>query len=103
MVLQQMKNEQVIDELNSLLEFLNQQLDEIDSLHEKFLVALTGVLRLANDGDSLLTRLHGEPENLKSYVIQMAMRISDTTTQSYETIRQRIETIIDSTPTDRKS
>jgi len=98
-----MKNEQVIDELNSLLESLNQQLDEIKSLHEKFLVALTGVLRLASDDGSLLTRLHGEPEDLKSYLIQMAMRISDTTIQSYGTIRQRIETIIDSTPTDRKS
>ncbi len=53
MVLQQMKNEQVIDELNSLLEFLNQKLDEIKFLHEKFLVALTGVLRLADDDDSL--------------------------------------------------
>ncbi|RDE11780.1 MAG: hypothetical protein C4K48_10835 [Candidatus Thorarchaeota archaeon] len=98
-----MKNEQVIDELNSLLKFLNEQLDEIKALHEKFLVALTGVLRLANDDDSLLTKLHGEPENLKSYLIQMAMRMSDTTTQSYETIRKKIETIIGSTPTDRKS
>jgi len=98
-----MKNEQVIDELNSLLDFLNEQLDEIKSLHGKFLVALTGVLRLANDDASLVTKLHGEPKNLRSYLIQMAMRISDTTTQSYGTIRQRIETIIDSTPTDRKS
>lgn len=98
-----MKNEQAIDELNGLLQFLNEQLDEIKFLHKKFLVALTGVLRLANDDDSLLTKLHGEPENLRSYLIQMAMKISDTTTQSYGTIRQRIETIIDSTLTDRKS
>jgi len=98
-----MKNEQVIDELKNLLELLNEQLDEIKSLHEKLLVALTGVLRLTNDDGSILTRLHGEPENLKSYLIQMAMKISDTTMQSYRTIGQRIQTIIDSTPTDRKS
>ncbi len=98
-----MKNEQAIDELNGLLQFLNEQLDEIKSLHKKFLVALTGVLRLANDDGSLLTKLHGEPENLRSYLIQMAMKISDTTTQSYGIIRQRIETIIDSALTDRKS
>ena len=98
-----MKNEQVIDELNDLLEFVNKQADEIKPLHEKFLVALTGVLRLTKDDDSLLTKLRGEPENLKSYLIQMAMRISDTTTQSYGTIGQRIKTIIDSTSTDRKS
>jgi hypothetical protein len=98
-----MKNEQLVDELDNLLEFLNEQLNEIKSLHEKFLVALTGALRLANDDGSLLTKLHGEPENLKAYLIQMAMRISDKTTQTYWTIRQRIQTIIDSTPADRKS
>lgn len=98
-----MKNEQVIDELSSLLESLDHQLDEIKALHEKFLIALTGVLKLTNDDDSILTKLHGDPENLKSYLIQMTVKMSDTTTRSYERIRQRIETLIDLISKDRKS
>ncbi len=98
-----MKNEQVLDDLKYLLEYLNQQLDEIKSSHDKFLIALTNVLKLTSDSSPILTSLHADPENLKSYLIQMTMQISDLTTQSYERVCKRIESIIASISTDRKS
>jgi len=98
-----MKNEQVLNDLKCLLDYLNQQLDEIRSLHDKFLIALTGVLKLTNDSSPLLTNLHADPENLKSYLIQMTMQISDLTAQSYEGVCKRIESIIKAISIDRKS
>lgn len=98
-----MKNENILNDLNCLLDYLNQQLDKTRSSHDKFLIALTGVLKVANDDTSLLTKLHGDPENLKSYLIQMAMQISDATTKSYESVCRRIESIIEAISIDRKS
>jgi hypothetical protein len=98
-----MSSEQILNDLTCLLDYLNQQLDEIKSSHNKFSIALTGVLKIA-DGDALLlTKLQGNPENLKSYLLQMAMQISDLTTQSYENACKRIESIIKAIRIDRKS
>jgi len=98
-----MKNEQVLNDLKCLLDFLNQQLAEIKSSHDKFLIALTGVLKVASGDASLITNLHGDPEHLKSYLLQMAMQITDSTTQSYESINKRVESIIEAIVIDRKS
>jgi hypothetical protein len=98
-----MKNEQVLNDLKSLLDFLTQQLDEIKSSHDRFLIALTNVLKLTNDSSPILTNLKANPENLKSYLIQMTMQISDLTTQSYEKSCKRIESIIEAISIDRKS
>jgi len=98
-----MKNEQVINDLNYLLDYLHQQLAEIKSSHDRFLIALTSVLKLTSDGSPMLTSLHADSEHLKSYLIQMSLQISDLTTQSYERICKRIESIIESISKDRKS
>ncbi|MFW9959378.1 MAG: hypothetical protein ACFFDV_00040 [Candidatus Thorarchaeota archaeon] len=98
-----MKNEQALDDLKHLLDYLNQQLAEIKSSHDKFLIALTSVLKLTSDGSTLLTGLHADPENLKSYLIQMSLQISDLTSKSYERVCKRIESIIESLSRDRKS
>ncbi|MDH4213989.1 MAG: hypothetical protein OEV85_08725 [Candidatus Thorarchaeota archaeon] len=98
-----MKNEQVLADLNHLLDYLNQQINEIRSSHEKFLIALTGILKLTNDGGPILTNLHADPENLKSYLIQMTMQIFDLTTRSCEGVCTRIESIIEAMSIDRKS
>jgi hypothetical protein len=98
-----MKNEQALSDLKSLLDYLNQQLNEIKSSHDKFLIALTGVLKVTNDDSTLLTKLHGDPESLKSYLIKMAIQLSDSTTQSYEIACKRIESIIEALSIDRKS
>ena len=99
-----MNAEQLTDELNSLLSLLNEQQTEIDDIQEKFQVALTGVLRLVGNGAPTLTNLHGNSEDLKGYIIQLNANVVETTTKSYQSLRKRIETVLDLvSSSDRKS
>jgi hypothetical protein len=99
-----MTNEQLLSDLKSLLDYLNQQLNEIKSSQDKFLVALTGVLKVTSaDNTALLTKLHGDSESLSAYLIQTAIHLSDSVAQSYETACKRIESIIKVLSSDRKS
>jgi hypothetical protein len=99
-----MSDEQLADELHALLSLLNEQQVEIDSVQEKFQVALTGVLRLVGESTPTLTNLHGKPENLRGYLLQLNTEVAQTTTKSYQSIRKKVEALIElvSSP-DRKS
>ena len=99
----QMNNEQIANELDSLLTLLNEQQKEIDAIHEKFQVALTGVLRLVRETPTL-TNLQGKTEDLKGYLIQLNIDVLKTTTKSYQSLKKRIEEVIElALSSDRKS
>lgn len=99
-----MNNEQLTDKLNSLLSLLNEQQVEIDTINDKFQVALSGVLRLIGESSPTLTNLHGKTEDLKGYLIQLNTDVIETTTKSYESLRKRIEEVIElASSSDRKS
>ncbi len=99
-----MNNEQIVDELDSLLTLLNEHQKEIDAIHEKFQVALTGVLRLVGEGTPTLTKLQGKTKDLTGYLITLNTDVIETTTKSYQSLRKRIEEIIELTSlSDRKS
>lgn len=99
-----MNNEQLTDKLNSLLSLLNEQQVEIDTINDKFQVALSGVLRLIGESSPTLTNLHGKTEDLKGYLIQLNTDVIETTTKSYESLRKRIEEVIElALSSDRKS
>ena len=94
-----MNTEQLAEELNSLLSLLSEQQAEIDTIQEKFQVALTGILRLVGEGAPTLTNLHGNTENL-----QLNANVAETTTKSYQSLRKRIEAVIELvSSSDRKS
>ena len=100
----QMNNEQIVDELDSLLTLLNEQQKEIDAIHEKFQVALTGVLRLVGESTPILTKLQGKTEDLTGYLITLNTDVVKTTTKSYQSLRKRIEEVIElASSSDRKS
>jgi hypothetical protein len=98
-----MKNEQLIHELHALLDLVDQQIKEFHSSYEKLQVALVGVLRITNDDGLLLANLQGNPGHLKSYLIRLCSNLSESTMQSYEGLRERIEDLISSISCDRKS
>lgn len=90
-----MNKEQLANELNSLLSLLNEEQAEIDALHEKFQVALTGVFRLVGDNTPTLTNLHGKTEDLKGYIIQLNTDVIKATTKSHRSLRKRIEEVME--------
>ena len=99
-----MTDGQIIDELNALLSLMEEQQIEIDAIQEKYQVALTGVLRLVGDSTPTLTKLHGKTEDLKGYLINLNTEVVQTTSKSYQSLRNKIEELIESISTsDRKS
>jgi hypothetical protein len=101
-----MNDEQLIEELNSILTLLNEGESEITEIQEKFQVALTGVLRLVGteSESTILSKLQGNVEDLKGYLIHLNSDVVQTTTKSYETLRNRIEEVLESlSSSDRKS
>ena len=91
-----MNKEELREKLNAILSLLNAQQTEIAELQEKFQVALTGVLRLVGKEVPLVSRLQGNPEDLKGYLIHLNSDVVTTTTKSYDSLRNRIEEILES-------
>jgi hypothetical protein len=98
-----MRSEQLVNELHTLLSLLNQQIDKFQVSHEKLQVALAGVFRIMNDDSPLLANLQGDPAHLKSYVIRLSSDLSESTMHSYDSLRKKIEDLIDTASRDRKS
>lgn len=100
-----MNNEQLTKELNAILSLLDEQKGDINTIQEKFQIALTGVLRLVGENTApTLKNLHGNPEDLKGYLIQLNTEVVKTTTKSYESLRNRIEEVLELvSSSDRKS
>jgi len=99
-----MNNEQLREELNAILVLLNAQQNDITEMQEKFQVALTGVLRLVGKEAPILSKLQGNPEDLKGYLIHLNSDVATTITKSYESLRTRIEEVLESlSSSDRKS
>lgn len=93
MGLSQMNNEQIVGELNALLTLLDEQQKEIDAIHEKFQVALTGVLRLVGESTPTLTKLQGKTKDLTGYLLHLNTDVIETTTKSYQSLRKRIKVV----------
>ncbi|MGY5879453.1 MAG: hypothetical protein RTV31_04335 [Candidatus Thorarchaeota archaeon] len=99
-----MNNEQLADELNDLLSLLNEQQSEINTIQEKFQIALTGVLRLVGESTPTISNLHGKTEDLRGYLLQLNTEVSQTTTKSYQSVRNKVEELIELVSSfDRKS
>jgi len=99
-----MNDEQLRDELRSILMLLNAQQNEVTEMQEKFQIALTGVLRLVGKEAPTLSKLQGNPEDLKGYLIHLNSDVVTTIAKSYESLRTRIEEVLESLlSSDRKS
>ena len=88
-----MKKEDIIAEITSLLDFIDETHDRIGLEHDKFQVALTSTLRLLDEGSSTLTKMKGNVEDLKAYLIRTSTEIRQTSLDPYEYLRARVETI----------
>lgn len=88
-----MKKEDIITEITSLLDFIDETRDRISLEHDKFQVALTNTLRLLDEGSPTLIKMKGNVEDLKAYLIRTSTEIRQTSLDPYEHLRARVETI----------
>jgi hypothetical protein len=88
-----LKHEDVLVEISSLLTFIEETRDKISLEHDKFQIALTNTLRLLDEGSPILTKMKGNTEDLKAYLIRTSTEIRQTSLNPYEQLRNRVETI----------
>ena len=70
--------------------------NEIEQEYEKFQVALSGVLRiLSGDGSAILKAIQGSPEEVKGYLIQLAIQLRQHTTESWESLKIELDNMIE--------
>ena len=99
-----MNNEELREELTAILRLLDAGQNEVAEMQEKFQVALTGVLRLVGNEAPILSKLQGDPEDLKGYLIHLSSDVATATTKSYESLRNQIDNLLQSLSSpDRKS
>ncbi len=90
-----MKKEDIIIEIISLLEFIDQTRDEITQEHDKFQIALTNTLKLLDEGSPILTKMKGNAEDLKAYLIRTSTETRQSSLDPYDDLRTRVERIRD--------
>jgi hypothetical protein len=88
-----MKKEEIITELTSLLDFIDETRDRVGLEHDKFQVALSNTLRLLDEGSPTLTKMKGNVGDLKAYLIRTSTEIRQTSLDPYSHLRARIKTI----------
>ncbi len=89
-----MDEHSIARQLTELLEQLDSARMSIEQNHEKFRVALTGVLRLLSDGDTTLNGLKGSPEDLKGYILKLAAELSQVSTTQWEALRSQLAALL---------
>ncbi|MFX1559434.1 MAG: hypothetical protein ACFFBL_02490 [Promethearchaeota archaeon] len=90
-----MKKEDIVYEINSLLEFINQTRDDIVQEHDKFQIALTNTLKLLDEGSPILAKMKANTDDLKAYLIRTSTETRQTSLDLYEDLRSRVEKIRD--------
>ncbi|KXH76487.1 MAG: hypothetical protein AM326_02580 [Candidatus Thorarchaeota archaeon SMTZ-45] len=88
-----MKKEDLITEIASLIGFINEARDRITIEHDKFQIALTNTLRLLGEGSPILTKMKGNVEDLKAYLIRTSTEIRQISLNPYDDLRVRVERI----------
>jgi hypothetical protein len=88
-----MKNDEIISEITSLLDFIDETRERIGLEHDKFQVALTNTLRLLDGSSPTLTKMKGNAMDLKAYLIRTSTEIRQISMNPYTHLRTRVETI----------
>jgi hypothetical protein len=89
-----MNEETVAQQLAALLKQLDTTRIAAGHEHEKFRVALTGVLRLLSGNEATLEGLQGTPEELKGYILNLATELGEESTRQWESLKSQLELIL---------
>ncbi|MFW9788886.1 MAG: hypothetical protein ACFFE2_05640 [Candidatus Thorarchaeota archaeon] len=88
-----MNNEEILAEITSLLELIDQTRVNISQEHEKFQIALTNTLRLLDERSPMLDKMKGDVGNLKAYLIRTSSETRQAFLDPLKELRVRVERI----------
>jgi hypothetical protein len=91
-----MNSESFIIELTSLLDLIDEIRGKINAEHDKFQVALTNTLRLLDGKNPTLAKMKGNEEDLKAFLIKSSMNPRQTSLESLDQLRSKVEKLRDS-------
>ncbi|MFX1580213.1 MAG: hypothetical protein ACFFBJ_11235 [Promethearchaeota archaeon] len=86
-----MKDERISLEIASILALIDESREKIITEHDRFQVALTNSLRLLGDNSQTLSKMKGDTEDLKAYLIRSSITLHQTSIDLLEQIRAKIE------------
>lgn len=89
-----MKKEDLIIEVMSIIDFIDQSQEKLTREHDKFQVSLTNTLKLLSEGSSILTNMKGNTEDLKAYLIRASTETRHASLDSYGQLRVRVERLL---------
>jgi hypothetical protein len=90
-----MKDERISLEITSILALIDESREKIITEHDRYQVALTNSLRLLGDNSQTLSKLKGDTEDLKAYLIRSSITSRQTSIDLLEQIRTKIEKLDD--------
>lgn len=83
-------------EISSIIDYIEETKNIVNLDYDKFQVALSNTLRLLEDTNTTLTRLKGDAEDLKGYLVKTSTEMRRTALLPYDQVRTRLEKILDS-------
>jgi hypothetical protein len=89
-----MKKEDLIIEVMSLIDFIDQSQQKLIREHDKFQVSLTNTLKLLSESSAILTNMKGNTEDLKAYLIRASTKTRTASLDPYEQLRVRVERLL---------
>ena len=89
-----MKKEDLIIEVMSLIDLIDQSQQKLTREYDKFQVSLTNTLKLLNEGSMTLTKMKGNTEDLKAYLIRASTETRHASLDSYGQLRVRAERLL---------
>ncbi|MGY5863393.1 MAG: hypothetical protein RTV41_02245 [Candidatus Thorarchaeota archaeon] len=89
-----MTKDVIIKEITSIIDYIEETKNRVELDHDKFQVALSSTLRLLGDTNPTLTKLKGDAEALKGYLVRTSTEIKETAVQPYHQLKQRMEKVL---------
>ncbi len=81
-------------QLEKIIDTINHKARFSEEAFEKLLVALTGVFRLLDGKQSMLTTLQGSPTDIQAYILKLLSQVRTTVSEGYNTLKDDIQTIV---------
>lgn len=92
-----MEDDNLIEQIISLSARIALAREEIEQMHDKFQVALTGIFRLLSEGKNPpIERMQADTEQLKGYVIRLASQMRQASLDICDTMKSGLASIIES-------